>query len=457
MKVFEPGELVAGLKRVEIDAAERAEIICALEGLRRVRARADAAEVALGRRLHDLTPFADRDVSSAAQRSARHGDRVRERVDTAAAVPAMGDAFSAGVLSGEHVDAVSKALRAAPAKVRDALAAKAGELAPVAVGSGLSPDEFADRLRVESDRLEADDGMARFERQRRATRFRTWTDRRDGMFRVSGAFDPLSGAMLHGRLQSAMAAMFAKEVPAVAPDDPGERQDFLRGLALLALTARCKPDPEGAQRTGSVVGDVVNGPDGRERSDAGVDANVEWVPYGPSGRPMVGRPELVVVIDTTVLDEKGRPTVDWGIPVSVPYAVVVDLARRSSVHAVLVDGDGGVSTAGVLDLGRTTRLANRAQRRALRALYPTCSVPGCGVRFELTKLHHVVPWCAGGRTDLNNLLPVCNGHHDCAHHGGWKFTLGPQRVLTISFPDGRTLTTGPPKRTTTAVLGVKRE
>ncbi len=96
VKVLDPEELVAGVKRVEIGVAESAEIICALEGLRWVRARVDAAEVALGCRLRALTPSADADVSSAAHRSARYGDRVRERSETAAVAPAIGDALAAG-------------------------------------------------------------------------------------------------------------------------------------------------------------------------------------------------------------------------------------------------------------------------------------------------------------------------------------------------------------------------
>jgi hypothetical protein len=79
--------------------------------------------------------------------------------------------------------------------------------------------------------------MARLERQRRANRLRTWTDKHDGMFRVSGHFDPFSGLAIQGRLNAAMAAMFADGLPDTASDDPGERQDFLRARALLALTA----------------------------------------------------------------------------------------------------------------------------------------------------------------------------------------------------------------------------
>ena len=102
-------------------------------------------------------------------------------------------------------------------------------------------------------------------------------------------------------------------------------------------------------------------------------------------------------------------------------------------------GDGDTGAKG-------TRLASRAQRRALRALYPTCAVPGCCVAFEFTKPHHVHYWEHGGPTNLANLLPVCSKHHHAIHEGGWKLTLQPNRHLKISLPDGTALTTGPPLR-----------
>ena len=94
----------------------------------------------------------------------------------------------------------------------------------------------------------------------------------------------------------------------------------------------------------------------------------------------------------------------------------------------------------------TTRLASRAQRRALRALYPTCAIPGCAVHYDRCKVHHIIWWRNGGRTDLDNLLPVCAHHHTKIHDHDWNLTLGPNNQLTIRFPDGTIHNTGPPKR-----------
>jgi predicted restriction endonuclease len=83
----------------------------------------------------------------------------------------------------------------------------------------------------------------------------------------------------------------------------------------------------------------------------------------------------------------------------------------------------------------------------LRALYATCAIPGCSVRYDRCKLHHVIWWRHGGRTDLANLLPACAHHHTKIHDAGWDITLGPNRELSIRFPDGTIHNTGPPTRT----------
>ena len=159
-----------------------------------------------------------------------------------------------------------------------------------------------------------------------------------------------------------------------------------------------------------------------------------------------GRPEFTLVIDTTMLDTDGNPTVDWGIPVRVPWSRVQDLCRNAAIRPVIVREGAVIDADGELNLGRTTRLANRAQRRALRAVYATCAVPGCSVAFNHTKPHHVHWWRHGGPTDFANLLPLCSKHHHAAHEGGWRFTLGPDRSLTIELPSGEVMKTGPPSR-----------
>jgi hypothetical protein len=157
-----------------------------------------------------------------------------------------------------------------------------------------------------------------------------------------------------------------------------------------------------------------------------------------------GRAELVAVIDTSASHD--GPVVDWGIPVEVPARVLAEWFDTADPHAVIVRNGVVLYAPGALNLGRTTRVASKAQRRALRALYSCCGIPGCAVRYDRCKVHHLVWWRNGGSTDLENLLPLCVHHHEKVHRHGWVITIDSNRQLTLKTPDGAIRTTGPPKR-----------
>ncbi len=92
--------------------------------------------------------------------------------------------------------------------------------------------------------------------------------------------------------------------------------------------------------------------------------------------------------------------------------------------------------------GANKRVANRAQRRALRAMYRTCAHPHCDIAFDHCQIHHVIPWERFGLTDLENLLPLCSKHHHLVHEGRWHLTLQPDRTITLHRPDGSHYFTG---------------
>jgi hypothetical protein len=304
-------------------------------------------------------------------------------------------------VSGEHVDVLTRTLREVAPPVREKLIDQAKRL--VGIAERTTPDEFARRLRDETRRLERDgDGVERLERQRRAIRCNSWIDKATGMGRWSVTLDPATWLALDGRLDAHIEAMFHDAHPQGCPTDPFEKQSFLRAHALLALL-----NGEGAK---------------------------------------LGRPVIVVVEDFTNPQPHGRPTLDWGADVDLPRDYLETLRPQASVYPIKVRNGVVIEAPGELDLGRTTRLANRAQRRALCGLYATCAIPGCRVRYSRTKLHHVIWWRHNGRTDLENLLPVCEQHHQKIHHNGWNVSLGSNRELTITLPDGTIMTTGPPTR-----------
>jgi hypothetical protein len=97
-----------------------------------------------------------------------------------------------------------------------------------------------------------------------------------------------------------------------------------------------------------------------------------------------------------------------------------------------------------LYLGRDTRVANRHQRRALRVMYRRCAIPGCDVGFDRCQIHHLHWFRHGGTTDIDNLAPLCDKHHHLVHEGNWQLNLDTHRNLTITYPNGTIMTTGPP-------------
>jgi hypothetical protein len=110
---------------------------------------------------------------------------------------------------------------------------------------------------------------------------------------------------------------------------------------------------------------------------------------------------------------------------SIEAATAQKHACDSSMLGAVVDKHGKV-----LALGRSRRLVTKPLRRALMIRDGMCQYPGCHSTRHL-KAHHRVPWIKGGRTDLDNLILLCQWHHTVVHEGevvisrdgdAWVFT-----------------------------------
>jgi Domain of unknown function (DUF222) len=386
--------LVSELAACDFASADRSQLDRCAALSTRLRGWLDGIDVEVGRALEVTTGYGQKTFADAANVSMHTALRVLERGNTLTELPMLGAAMRAGDVGGGHVDAATRALRQVGVDQRAVLAGVIDTLVDVARSA--PPHEFERRLRLEVQRFLDDGGMPRFEQQRRSIRFRSWTQRGVGMWRGDLTLDPLRALIIDKRIQDEVDRLFSAGVPQDCPSDPIEKQQYLAALAVASLL-------EG------------NG----------------------SGS---GRPELVVIVDATQVDENGEPTVDWGLPVELPKQVLRDVAARAKTHIVAMWPPAD------LNLGRTQRLASATQRRALRGIYATCAIPDCPVRFSRTKMHHVWWWEHGGPTDLDNLLPICSRHHHSVHDDGWKLKLLPDRTLEVTLPNGTTLTTGPPCR-----------
>jgi hypothetical protein len=378
-------------------AADAATVQSGLVAVREARAWLDAQHAGLVAQLAAVSSFPEATIAEADRCSVAAATKATERSETLAATPQILDALGDGAITAGHVDALTRTSARLDTGQRAALLERADQLVDVAATATV--DEFRRRLELEAKRLQGDDGMNRLERQRRATRLSTWVDG-EGMWNLRGRFDPVNGIRLAAKLDTAVETLFAEAVPDTAPADPIERQHHLRALALARL----------------------------------VD--------GATGGSRPGRGEFLAVIDA---DAPGAgPTVEWSIPVEIPARILAELAGDADISTVVVRNGVVLHAPGELDLGRATRLANRAQRRALGGLYRTCAIPGCTVHYNRCELHHIIWWRHGGRTDLDNLVPICTRHHGRIHHDNWVIELGPNRELTLRLPDGTTQSTGPP-------------
>ena len=141
------------------------------------------------------------------------------------------------------------------------------------------------------------------------------------------------------------------------------------------------------------------------------------------------RREVVVVVDAAVLADDGaagRAALEGG-PALTP-AQARRLACDAEVTAIVTDG------AQVLAQGRARRYATRAQRRALLMRDGGCARPGCEeTRIERLHAHHLRSWLSGGRTDVSNLVLLCDVCHGLVH----------DLDLVLSRPGGRLVAVAP--------------
>ena len=94
--------------------------------------------------------------------------------------------------------------------------------------------------------------------------------------------------------------------------------------------------------------------------------------------------------------------------------------------------------ATVLGVGRDQRLATRTQYAALVARDGRCRWPGCHIPASWCEVDHLVPWHAGGRSDLDNLVLWCSHHHHRKHAAGVS-VLGDAHDLRLRLADGTVL------------------
>lgn len=402
------------LGELDVDTMDRAELSEMVSVATAMRSALDALEVRCARRRRELETHGTADSSSSlfgrtGRRSAKEAGRIDERTDTVEALPSFEDALAAGVVAAEHVDALTVARRGLDADARAVFDTHEHELREHAARDGV--DAFSRRCRrLARTVIAAQPGSdaEELDRQRANSKIRRWIDKSTGMCHTHAELDPVRDAALWGAIDAHLATVRQQDGNARTPWQQLQVRAFLAAIEQPAAG-----------------GNGANG-----SSTTGTAAMVQRVP------------EINVLVDLATLQDGVHDhsvcETDNGVP--LPLSTVRRLCCEADVIPIVLDGAGQP-----LDVGRAQRTATPAQRRALRAMYSTCGHPDCTVGFTGCKVHHIRWWWRHqGRTDLNNLIPLCEGHHHLVHEGRWTLTMSEDRATVWSRPDGTIAHRGPP-------------
>lgn len=135
------------------------------------------------------------------------------------------------------------------------------------------------------------------------------------------------------------------------------------------------------------------------------------------GLPATGghRPQVMVTINLRdLLSDLGHDG----------HSVFAQQISARSIRKLACDADilplvlGGRGQ--ILDIGRAQRLFPPHMRRALVARDKGCAFPDCTMPATWCEAHHIVPWAAGGTTNVRDGVLLCSRHHHVMHEGNWS-------------------------------------
>ena len=355
-------------------------------------------------------------------------DPVDEDVMTDAAAPALagaggaehepwhaplGRALLAGVIGSAQHDAIFRGLGEPPSSGDDAearrVASEAWSLAAeqlVAEAQERTVEELGRTARTVRDQLDPEGAQRRFDERFDARAFRLWRDG-EGVRRGSIVFDDFGGAWAQTVLDAALRPR--RGGPRFV--DADERAD----AEALASDPRTND-----QLAYDLLLDVF-------RAGALADASAVF------GTRQAG---VRVVISDTALEAASQGTPAVGVTEddqsSLPAWLVAQQTCETGTVACTTDGAGNP-----LDLGREARLFTPKQRIALAARNGGCRWRGCDRPASYCEAHHIDPFAAGGRTDVDRGILLCRFHHMELHHGGWRITRDGRGDFMLHPPPGR--------------------
>ncbi len=237
--------------------------------------------------------------------------------------------------------------------------------------------------------------------------WRTWHDHQ-GRGRIDAALDPITTALLQQAWEAAKATTQTDAPAAPVPSD-GEAAPLIKLNAnqiaqRLAQTMLDHTLDAGIRHTnGEHFNIQIN-------LDVQTLANIMGIDYTPTKPTQLGT--------QCFLTQTGQHLTNKEIAAYLTHANMQLLIQHNGVP---------------LWLSNTTRTATRQQRRALNYRsggQGTCEFPGC-TQNRYLKAHHVNYHSNGGTTSLDNLILLCQYHHNELHTQHWTITTNNNQIFTF--------------------------
>jgi hypothetical protein len=335
-----------------------------LVGLRKVITQAEAKSCQQIRAFESRQGYAATDPSAVSQQAwlrywcrMAPGDASRH-VRVARMLPSLPDteaAFAAGEISYQHAAVICDLAR--QTSVEDAREAEPHLLA-------LAKASHPTHLRIAAQRvrycLNPDGSLRDFEKQFLGRRLHI-AETFDGMVVVDATLDPVSGAMFRTVIDALTA------LPAAGDDRtrPQRQADALTELCRLQMDNNTLPSR------------------GRQHPHVNVTVSLE----------------------TLLAVEGCEPAKLDSTTVPIPAETAQRLACDPELTRIILGPESEV-----LDVGRTKRLAHPPLDKAIRHRDQHCRWETCDRPAQMCHLHHMIAWWAGGRTDLDNMIMLCEFH-----------------------------------------------
>ena len=238
-------------------------------------------------------------------------------------------------------------------------------------------------------------------------------------------------------------------VPSSRAETDHEERSVRFNDGCHTVTAQLPPESYAQVKSCLETGARALPSDGETRWDQRL-CDVYMEKFGSDGQTAQGASPYVVVLHAaleTLADESSELAGELERDGLISAETVRRLACDATVMVALVDEFGHTMYE-----GRARRFPTGSQRREVMRRDRHCRFPGCA-NVTFTNVHHIKPWGSGGRTDLENLVLMCQHHHYRLHSSGWSMTGNANEELTLVAPTGRVMTSRPSPLWTTVSAG----